>query len=104
MEITGQESFLEAVMLEPREVWGPPGGDPVSSLRLRLERLLCRLLMLFFLGAGVCARVWGLFFGLGWSAGCLSRVRCFLISPGLHVAGAQTVLGGSGPPDAPPSS
>lgn len=38
VEITGQESFLEAVMLEPREVWGLPGRDPVSSLRLKLER------------------------------------------------------------------
>ena len=66
MEITGPESFLEAVMLEPREVWGPPGGDPVSSLRLRLERLLCRLLMLSFSwvlgsapGSGVYFLAWG---------------------------------------------
>lgn len=75
---TGQDSFLEAAMLEPREVKALPGGDPVSSLRLKLERPHCRLLLLSFFwalgsapGSGVC------FSGLRPSAGCLFGFTIF---------------------------
>lgn len=78
MEITGQESFLEAVMLEPREVWGPARQGPCFILETEIgEAALLSPDAEFFLGSGVCATVWGLFFDLRWSAGCLSWVHVF---------------------------